>query len=206
MRNKIPSLVILTLLILASFSMIVSGGSENDPEIRDPMLDVRLFGFFPLPLQNYVKHADIISVWFYEDSNDPDYLFVSLKLRELRKNTDSLEAIYLVNWGHNDNIWEAVIKIHPTGIYGTPQVCRYYGHDDYSDFCIVDCSLNVDDNIITWQIPKDKIGDPKVGDNLIDPFGYSDLRNTEESGKNRADLFKDFTHNARWTKEYTIQY
>ena len=197
----------LLITALIPISATVNAGTENDPEIRDHIFDVRLFGFLPFLFQVYFKHIDMISIWFSEDSDEPDYLYVSLKLRDLKENTDSLESVYVVHWVHEDKMWEAALKIHPTGIYGTPHIHRYYGHDDYSDFWTVDCTLDFEDNIITWKIPKDKIGNPKPGDQIIDTWGFTNLRHTEESGKLRVDLFKDFTsYNAKWEKDYTILY
>jgi hypothetical protein len=206
MRNKIIGILICVLLITTILHITAIAGDENDPEIKDHIRDVRLFGYLPFLLQSYFRHADIVSIWFNEDSNNPDYLYISLKLRNLRTNTDSLEAIYLVQWTHNDKMWEAVVKIHPTGVYESPHICRFYAHDDYSDYYNVGCTFDVDYNIITWEIPKDKIGNPQIGDDLTDVLGFTDLRNTEESGKNRADLFKDTTNNAWLTKNYRIQY
>lgn len=206
MRRKLISLFICSIFLLTMFSSLVAAGDEDDPEIRDHIADVRLFGFLPLIIQSYFKHTDIVSIWFHEDFNDSSILYVSLKLRDLKLNTGDLEAIYVVHWLHNDKMWEAVLKIHPDGIYGTPHVHRYFGHDDYSDFSSVECNLDTEKYCITWKIPKEKIGNPNAGDMLKDSWGFTNLRNTEESGKNRGDLFKDYTHNVRWTKEYLIQY
>ena len=83
MRKKIVSIVMMMLLLLGSFSIIVSAGSEENPEVKDRKLDVLFLGILPFfPQMNY-KNADFESVWFYEQESNPEYLYVSMKIRDL---------------------------------------------------------------------------------------------------------------------------
>ena len=46
MRRKLISLFICSIFLLIMFSPLVAAGDKDNPEIRDHIADVRLFGFF----------------------------------------------------------------------------------------------------------------------------------------------------------------
>ena len=71
MKIKLLSIFVCTLLFTIPFSITVLAGSEEDPEIVDETDE------------NVMKYLDIISAWFFEEENQPDYLFISLKLKEI---------------------------------------------------------------------------------------------------------------------------
>jgi hypothetical protein len=194
---------ILMLVSLSLHTGSVLAGDEKHPEIEDRTRDVRLTGYFLLWPQFFVKHIDIVSAWFYEDSENPDYLYASLKLRDLNGNTETLEAIYLISWTYKENTYNAGLKIHPDGIAYGGYIIDINNGERY-EHC--EGTLDEENNCIIWEVPKDIIGDPKPGDVLTNTFAYTDLRCTEESGLPRVDLFKDMTWNAKTTKDYTIQY
>jgi len=77
MKNKLISLLIIMLMIAIPLSSIASAGSEQNPEIKDVSMDVKLFGFFSGLPQYLFKQIDIVSAWFTEENNEPDYLFIS---------------------------------------------------------------------------------------------------------------------------------
>jgi len=74
MKNNKLVIFICMLFITLSFSMNVFAGSEEDPEI----LDVEDNAVF--------DHLDIISAWFYEKAEEPEFLFTALKLNEINSN------------------------------------------------------------------------------------------------------------------------
>ena len=50
---------------------LVYAGDESDPEIFDEEdADV-------------VDYLDLVSAWFYEEENEPEYLFTALKMKEI---------------------------------------------------------------------------------------------------------------------------
>ena len=209
MKTKVIGIFIVMLLIATILPITgnVIAGSEEYPELEDRIRDVKFTGYLLLWPQVFFKHMDIVSAWFYEESENLDYLYVSLKLRDLEEKTETLEAIYMVSWVHKDSTYQAIVKIHPDGIaYGGFYVCKYLGHDNYEDYYYCDGTLDDESNIITWEIQKSKIGNPQHGDLLTEPFAYTDNRFTEESGITRIDLFKDLSWNAKIRKDYIIQY
>ena len=209
MKRKIVGIFVFMLLIstVLPITATVLAGDEKNPELEDRIRDVRFTGYLLLWPQVFFKHMDIVSAWFNEESENPDYLYVSLKLRDLEEKTETLEAIYLVSWAHKGSTYQAIIKIHPNGIaYGGFCVCKYLDDDNYEDFYYCNGILDDESNIITWEIQKSKIGNPQPGDLLTKPFAYTDNRFTEESGMTRIDLFKDLSWNAKIRKDYIIQY
>ena len=209
MRRKIVGMFVLTLLIttILPITESVIAGDEKNPELEDRIRDVRFTGYLLFWPQVFFKHIDIVSAWFYEESENLDCLYLSLKLRELEEKTETLEAIYSVSWVYKNSTYSATVKIHPDGIaYGGFYVCKYLGNDNYEDYYYCDGTLDVESNIITWEIQKSKIGNPQHGDLLTEPFAYTDNRFTEESGRPRIDLFKDLSWNAKIRKDYVIQY
>jgi len=203
-RKRIALLMCILMLVSLSLNMgSVMAGDEEHPEIEDRTRDVRFTGYFPLWPQFFVKHIDIVSAWFHEDSENPDYLYATLKLRDLNSVTDTLEAIYMISWTYNGGTYEAIVKLHPEGIaYGGYVISINDG--ERHEYC--EGILDEETNCITWKVPKEILGDPTSGEVLTNTFAYTDLRCTEESGLPRIDLFKDLTWNAKTTQDYTLQY
>ena len=204
----ITKLLVCTLLVGFLIPLIgnVNAGTESDPELKDRILDVRFNGFLPLYPQILFKYLDIVSVWFEEKSDNPDIIYVSLKLRDIVTKTDSLEVIYLVGWFYQNEQYICSIHIHPEGVYGNPYICRQIGNDEYDNFHVVECTLDVDKYIVTWEVPKDTVGNPAKGHMITGVYGFTNNRATEESGLPRVDLFKDLTWNAKSNRDYKIQY
>ena len=71
MQKKISTILVCMLFITLSFTMNVFAGSEEDPEILD-VEDDAVFDYL-----------DIISAWFYEMEEEPEYLFTALKIKEI---------------------------------------------------------------------------------------------------------------------------
>jgi len=69
MKKKIISILAIMLMITVPFSITVLAGSEEDPEIVDE------------PDSEIVNYLDVISAWFFEKGEEPDYLFTALKMK-----------------------------------------------------------------------------------------------------------------------------
>jgi len=189
MRKKFFCLFMCFILLSILFSSVASAGDVEDPEIKDAPMDVRLFGIFSGLPQYLFKQIDIISAWFNEDTIEPDYLFISLKVRDLQDTSDPFEALYSVTWIYNDEPYQTMLKIHSYGIYGMYNIID---PDDHLHGC--EGTLDIEENIITWKISKDLIGNPPVGSRLTSTSAYALLRPFDEStGEVGADFFKDLT-------------
>ena len=98
MRKKIFGIFVCMLFITTLLPIIALAGDPENPEFVDRIRDVKLFGLFIIPFQMKYKNVDVISVWFKEESINPENLYVSLKIQDLEEKTESLEAIYNVDW------------------------------------------------------------------------------------------------------------
>lgn len=206
MRNKIILPVILALLILASFSIIVSSGSEEDPEVVDRTLDVKLFGIFPiLPQMNY-KNADWGSVWFYEMEEQPDNLYICMKIRELESDSETYDFIYVIHWTYSEMNYGASIHLLPRGLTSYLAGVLDREGNDYDQYVECNGLFDEEKNIITWIVPKEGIGNPTRLTKITNIIPFTVIRFPQDSGKVKFDLFKDLPWNAQISKDYTIQY
>jgi hypothetical protein len=206
MRKKIIPILVSMLIIFTTFSMTVFGGSEDDPEVEDRIGDVKIFGIIPFFPQVNFGYADIVSAWIYEEENNPDFLYMGLKIRDLEDTTDKYDAIYVIVWTFNNIEYSAGVHIFPEG--PTPLTAGSVDKEgnDYVDFVVCDGSIDSVNDIITWIIPKDAIGNPTTGLKITDIFPHTHLRNTPSSGLPLWDLFKDLSWNAKITRDYIIRY
>jgi hypothetical protein len=188
------------------FSMICNAGSEEDPEVEDRIRDVKIFGLFPFLPQFNFKYADIVSAWIYEESGNPDYLYMNLKIRDLEETTAKYDAIYVISWTLNSVTYSASVHIFPDGATALVAGPTDEEGNDYVDYVVCDGDIDSLNNIITWIIPKDEIGNPSKGVELTNILPHTHLRYPESSGFPMWDLFKDLPWNAKIVKDYSIQF
>ncbi len=203
--KKIIVILICMLLITTILPNYAFAGDSENPEVEDRILDVKLFGLFPFLLQKIVKYSDIVSAWFYENQEDSEYLYVSIKLRDLQEKTD-LEAIYVVTWNFNYYGYSASVHVNPNGV--TPLFAGKNDEEgnDYIEKVECEGSFNTEENIITWKVPKNIIGNPEIGTKLTDIHPHTHLRFRDDSNLPHMDLFKDLAWNAKTTRDYVILY
>jgi hypothetical protein len=168
--KKLTSLIC-CFLVIGVIPQIVNAGDPTNPEITDPTNDVLLFGQFSLPIANrMLKHIDILSAWFSEKSEEPNFLYVTLQLQDIKK--IRLMGMYIVDWYYK-GIEYAVTTIFEHGKENWTGI-QIQG----TDFIPLEDSYEIDleKNTITWAIPKEVIGDVTVGDTLSSPLTATGLR------------------------------
>ena len=193
MNIKLNRLISISLLIITIIPISAIAGDEQNPEIEDKQGDM-------------FKQIDMVSIWFFEDINNPDYLYLSFKMKDLVTNTHIFEAIYAVHWKFYENYYAASLNVLPSHISNFLTGRANDKCNDYESYVICNGTYNVDNSIITWEILKDAIGNPKPGDTLIKIFPNTHLRFSMSKFFPRADLFKDLAWNALFRKDYSIQY
>jgi hypothetical protein len=206
MKTKIVGLFVCMLLITTILPMTAIAGDENNPEIKDKTRDVKLFGLFPLFPQFPFRYIDIVSAWIYEEEDNPENLYMSLKIMDLKDTTQKYDAIYVIDWIHNGISYSADVHIFPTG---PTTLCAGQWDEQgnkYADFVICDGDIDSSSDIITWIIPKNAIGNPSKRGTITNIAALTDLRYPEGSVIPSVDLFKDLTWNALVMKDYQIQY
>ena len=206
MIKKLGGIFVITLFLFCALSVVVNAGDPENPEVIDKKRDVRLFWFFPFPFQMQYKYADIVAAWLHEDSLTPEYLFVSLQLRDLVEKTESLEAIYTVSWAWNMGSYIVLLHIHPDGISDFWVGRSLDWNDDIDEWIACDGVVDSEQNSITWSVPKEFIGNPPKGATISNILPVTTLRFTDESGLPQMDVLKDTGWNAKTTKKYVIQY
>jgi len=194
------------LLTSTLLSLIAAAGDENDPEIED---DIE---------EDVVNYMDILSAWFYEQEDQPDYLFVGLKLNEI--STTPLKQHLTVHWDYNGVPCATMMAVGYQG-FGSINFSAGWGHGFWfqEHHELITGDYDQETGIITMSIPKHIIKDPSKGDVLTNtyaltfqrfgfigrmgfdrPFIHSILFGL--SGQRRSDIGP----NDGYGRDYTIQY
>jgi hypothetical protein len=206
MKKKIVYIFVCMLLVTTILPLTALAGDPENPEVIDRIRDVKLFGVITIPFQMEYKYADVVAAWLHEDSATPDYLSVSLQIRDLQDKTESLEAIYNVDWIWNNNRFIVNLHINPQGI-GSFIVGRSFDYnDDIEEWIACDGTVDLEKNIITWSVPKEFMQNIRKGSMITSIGPSTDLRFTDASGLPLMDLFKDLSWNAKSSKDYVIEY
>jgi hypothetical protein len=206
MKNKIIIIIICTLLLLPVFSFSTIAGDPENPEVEDRIRDVLLFGLFPFLPQFNFKYVDIISAWIFEESDNPEYLYMNIKIRDLQDATEKYDAIYVISWAYNSATYSASVHISPEGATSLIAGPTDEEGNDYINFVVCEGDIDSINDIISWKIPKDTIGSPSIGNKITNIVPHTHLRYPESSGIPMVDLFKDLPWNAKITKDYQIEY
>ena len=153
LKKKIISIIISMLFFFTILSTNVFAGSEEDPEITDEEED------------DVKDYLDIISAWFYENEDQPDYLYTALKLKNI--DTTETKQHLVVSWELNGVHCSAGLYIG----YDEDWWFAYqagYGHgfwfqEHYQD---IEGWFDEETGIITCKTPKSIIQNPQKGDVL----------------------------------------
>ena len=147
MSRRLIGIFVCMLLISNIITVMVMAGDEENPEIIDELYDTDLYTL------------DINSVWFYEKLNDPEYLFISMKIENLN---EKISAVFSVTWFYNDIKYVSGLdisfyreKVFRSGLY------QRATHRQWLSMPECEGTYDVDTNIITWKILKENIGNPQ---------------------------------------------
>jgi hypothetical protein len=186
--KKIAIAVLCLLMTITIFPKtdIVRAGDEDNPEIEDSVGDCP------------IKNIDIVSAWFFEDSEDPDFLYVAIKVRDLQYTW--IITNYVMYWYYNSTLYFSLLS---TWGQGSNSICSIVENGVLLQQIGGSCDLKND--IIAMKIPKNVIGDPSPGDLLLRPYAFG--RFTMYGGiLGPLSPLADFAPNNRQGKNYVIQY
>ena len=221
MKTKIVGILVMTLLIttLLPITGTVLAGDEEHPEITDgdeddifgplvsdPELFARLKSLGALEGIESFEFLDIISAWFYEDFNEPDFLYTSIKIKDLGFFDD--RGIYSVHWRYNEVDYAAGVHTHSNGDYSS----FFAGESPNGPYSIFSGSFDLENNIVTFRVPKVIIGNPQPGDVLTDTWAWTALRFKIEpatwpfGGELAKDAAPFITDIEDYGEDYVIQY
>ena len=156
MKKKIISMLICILFIS---SINVLAGNMNDPEITDVTGDA--FGYL-----------DIESVWFYEEEDNPDFLFVAMKINEPSYN--KFQQTFAIFWRYEDNQYACGLHLG----FDIQEDWESYTAGEYSNRAPrggsknyhINGTYSTSEGIILWKIEKEFIGNPEKDDVLTNTW------------------------------------
>ncbi len=208
MEKKKIALFLGMMLVCTIVQFNVSAEDENDPEIEDPEGDIigklidhpRLFSILKaLKIVDFesLDFIDIISSWFYEIQSEPDFLYTSIKLKDL--DLPNQRVVYTLRWMHDGVEFCCCVHILNNGDRSLFSISSDYGSFD------IDGSIDTTKNIITFKIPKESIGNPEPGDVLTNSYTWVGVRFSRETLFTVAigELALDYTDHGR---DYVVRY
>lgn len=156
MNKRIISVFIIMLMISISLQIPVSAGTKEDPEIEDEEGDA--FGYI-----------DIDSAWFYEDEENPDLLYVSMKINEPSEIT--FQQTFAAFWNYKDVRYSVSLHLgFSVKEWYKFRVGELEESDRRTDHSRINGSYDLDSGIITWIVPKEDIGNPDADDLLTNTW------------------------------------
>jgi hypothetical protein len=183
MMKKIVGILVCTLLITAILPVTVMAGDEENPEIVDETDD--LFGIFVKnpKILNFFKilkifniesfdFMDITSAWFYENPDQQDCLYAAIKLKNLE--FINQRTIYAMHWKFDGKNYAVGVHVHSNGEIQSFFAGQTFGR--FGPYNNASGSFDLDDDILTFEIPKNIIGDPAPGDILTRTDAWTGLR------------------------------
>ena len=195
MKKQLVVFLISMLFMTVVLPINSLAGDEENPEIKDVFGDVK--GFFAKYLpRKLIERIDINSTWFYETSEDPENLRIVGKLKNVEHSL-FFKSFYSVYWIFNDHT------------YCVTMITRWYNVDGYvtdlenGESHMVVPLCDGDSDIFGFIIPKEFIGNPEVGDTLIDPWASAKI------GFGNGLIFNlanDRAPDTGYGLDYTIQY
>jgi len=193
--------------ILSGLVFTGTAGDENNPEIVDIENDLmggrrgillpRIF----YPIFNYV---DILSGWFFENQNQQDILFASIKMKTF--DYKPFNSRFIIFWYYDYVDYVAGFSFHSNGDFKVG-FAGYIDENGTEHLQAINYLIDEENGIITFQIPKDFIGNPIAGEELLYPWIWTgcNFQNTFLNQFWPWELAKDFTFEYDGSP-YIIQY
>lgn len=186
MKKIIIFSIIAMLIVTMPLSTYVSAGNEEDPEIVDETND--LFGIFALKPNVYnfftklkifnmesFDFMDITSAWFYENPDEPDYLYTAIKLKNLE--LINQRTIYAMHWEFNNKNYAVGVHVFSNG-----ETKGFFAGETFGIFNRYGPNHNasgifdIENDVVLFEISKDVIGNPEPGDILTKTDAWTGLR------------------------------
>jgi hypothetical protein len=153
MQRKIGTLFLIQmLLLLAILPVSTLAGDPDDPEITDDLDDT------------YMPHLDIKSAWFFENPDEPQYLFTALEVKSINLKAN---AVLSIRWSYKGTEYVSALDTYlfKKDVFrsGDP---KQASHWQWIHLPKCEGTINQETNVITWKILKSNIGNPGKDDIL----------------------------------------
>jgi len=207
MKKKIFTVMIIMLLLSIMLPVPASTLDEETPVLIDRKWDVRFLFIFPLIPQNMFCNIDILSVSFSEDEYQPELLFVTLELRDLSITLPDFDAGYTISWSFFNANYILVAHALPQGEKTFAVGSTTQSSNNFENWQTCTGFFDSIEHTIIFSVSKNSIGNPQQFSKLDNIDATAFLRPyDQETHQPGADIFKDFTHNAKQVSSYTIKY
>jgi hypothetical protein len=153
MRKKIMGILICMLLTTTILPMTAFAGDPENPEITDRIGDA--FGYI-----------DINSVWFFENEETPEFLFISMKINEPSRFVP--QQTFAVFWTYNNIEYSCGLGVGFS--FNDWKRFDVVIYNDNVEIMEINGTYNLEAGIITCEVPKTLIGNPQTGDVLTDTW------------------------------------
>jgi hypothetical protein len=197
-------------------------GDEQDPEITDdededfdlfgPLIRYQILQRFFLRYNIFklgdFDAIDIVSSWIYENSDESDYLYAAVKVKDLEH--IGQRAVFSVHWSYNGKNWGVGAHAFAKGQY----ISCFAGESRSREKYESEVTLDLENNIVTFKLKKDTVGNPQPGEILTKTWAWTCLRFSFEplSWLFGGELAKDYapgiteTGAADYGRDYEILY
>ena len=198
MKKKIVGLFMCMLMIALSLQTPATALFDDVHEITDEVGDTRF------------DYVDVVWASFYENPDEPDYLYMALQISNLQ---DKIGCVYAIHW-YLDNVHYDV-GFHNGIIIPHFEFKKWSSHyyERRTPIDIWNDSLNsgssdLQNNIIIWKIYKSCIGSPQPGDVLTHSSVFTAQRISRLGYIPFGKLFSSFSDgtNSSESIDYIIQY
>jgi hypothetical protein len=185
------------MLLLVMFTTNTISGSEKQPEIADNENDI-ISPFRYIRSSLIFKHIDIVSSWIFEDHENPEYLFISIKINDL-KFSSFFTTSYSVCWHFKGIDYVAIVQTQFRGNYIYASINTQQG----KILSKINVSFDIRQNIVTLKIYKNYVGSPRLGDTLIHIYAKTTI---SLWGRDNILIAKDIAPNNVYGHNYNINF
>lgn len=165
--KKIVVSCIIMMLVITITPLVACGEVANELEKNDFRYDVRprfLFARFNPLWQRPLRHLDIVSFSIYEDTEESEFLHANMKVRNFR--FSKLRASYVIYFTLDNVCYYLGASTHTNG-ESLSFTAGYFEEDGTGYYSEIEGEINQEESVISWKVPKEKIGNPDIGDELV---------------------------------------
>jgi len=132
---------------------------------KNGLIKTAIFQSWNPIMQIFLKHLDIVSFSIYEDTNDSEFLYAKMEIRDFQYS--ERRTSYAIYWTHDSTLYYVCTNTHTMGeCFGS--IAGYFDEDGTDHSTPVNGVINEEESILTWVIPKNIIGNLEAGDQLVE--------------------------------------
>jgi len=168
-------MLVMTITPLVTSTEFENGFEKNDLKfdvhhtirfvIKEGKLPIAIFQSWNPLWQIFLKHLDIVSFSIYEDTAEPEYLYAEMAIRDFKYS--ERRTSYVIYWTYDGIRYFVGTNTNSEG-ENVSSIAGYFTEDNEDHYTQINGEINEEDGTLTWTIPKDIIGNPEAGDQLVE--------------------------------------